>query len=303
MAHFLRIGTRSPWPRRTRAPSPKIWAGAGMVGANLPRPRPLSPYSDAPPPSRALGRTRKSAATVMMRTYAASNPRLPCSQLGSRAGARGSGDTRTPRCSRILRTTGGLVIVADISEREAIVALLTHLGVPTEPPPIARARDGGRAARRAPRHRWCTISPGLSRTSDAPCDAGRGRGTPACGSTPHGGQETLRGSCGPAWTATPLRPIRGALPRAALDPRESGSPSAGTRPPRRPSSGCRRCARTEMQEDAAHGPRRRKRAEDAHMPRDDGVRAAAEAPELARRQDVRERLNTARARRSPSPLG
>jgi len=32
-------------------------------------------------------------------------------------------------------------IVADISEREAIVAILTHLGIPTEPPPIARARD------------------------------------------------------------------------------------------------------------------------------------------------------------------
>ena len=32
-------------------------------------------------------------------------------------------------------------VVADISEREAIVAILTHLGIPTEPPPIARARD------------------------------------------------------------------------------------------------------------------------------------------------------------------
>jgi len=32
-------------------------------------------------------------------------------------------------------------IVADISEREAIVAILSHLGIPTEPPPIARARD------------------------------------------------------------------------------------------------------------------------------------------------------------------
>jgi hypothetical protein len=37
---------------------------------------------------------------------------------------------------------GGLRrVVADISERQAIVALLTHLGIPTEPPPIARARD------------------------------------------------------------------------------------------------------------------------------------------------------------------
>ncbi|WP_437979374.1 transposase [Sorangium sp. So ce295] len=35
-------------------------------------------------------------------------------------------------------------LVADIgqrAQREAIVALLTHLGIPTEPPPIARARD------------------------------------------------------------------------------------------------------------------------------------------------------------------
>ncbi|WP_437912534.1 hypothetical protein WME73_36290 [Sorangium sp. So ce302] len=32
-------------------------------------------------------------------------------------------------------------LVADISEREAIVAILTHLGIPSEPPPIARAGD------------------------------------------------------------------------------------------------------------------------------------------------------------------
>ncbi|WP_437896565.1 hypothetical protein [Sorangium sp. So ce124] len=35
-------------------------------------------------------------------------------------------------------------LVADIgqrAQREAIVALLTHLGIPTEPPPIARARE------------------------------------------------------------------------------------------------------------------------------------------------------------------
>jgi hypothetical protein len=34
-------------------------------------------------------------------------------------------------------------VVADIgqrAQREAIVAILTHLGIPTEPPPIARAR-------------------------------------------------------------------------------------------------------------------------------------------------------------------
>ncbi|WP_437579306.1 hypothetical protein [Sorangium sp. So ce887] len=32
-------------------------------------------------------------------------------------------------------------IIADISEHEAIVAILTHVGISTEPPPIARARD------------------------------------------------------------------------------------------------------------------------------------------------------------------
>jgi hypothetical protein len=31
--------------------------------------------------------------------------------------------------------------VADISEREVIVALLAHLALPTEAPPIARARS------------------------------------------------------------------------------------------------------------------------------------------------------------------
>jgi hypothetical protein len=32
-------------------------------------------------------------------------------------------------------------IIADISERDGIVAILAHLGLPTEPPPIARARS------------------------------------------------------------------------------------------------------------------------------------------------------------------
>ncbi|XYI02126.1 hypothetical protein ACMHYB_21055 [Sorangium sp. So ce1128] len=32
-------------------------------------------------------------------------------------------------------------LVADISEREVIVAILKHLGLPSEPPPIARARS------------------------------------------------------------------------------------------------------------------------------------------------------------------
>ncbi|XYI02182.1 hypothetical protein ACMHYB_21345 [Sorangium sp. So ce1128] len=32
-------------------------------------------------------------------------------------------------------------LVADISEREVIVALLKHVGLPSEAPPIARARS------------------------------------------------------------------------------------------------------------------------------------------------------------------
>ena len=34
-------------------------------------------------------------------------------------------------------------IIADVDERSAVVAILAHLGLPTEPPPIARARDPG----------------------------------------------------------------------------------------------------------------------------------------------------------------
>ncbi|WP_437912518.1 hypothetical protein WME73_36195 [Sorangium sp. So ce302] len=40
-------------------------------------------------------------------------------------------------------------VVADIgqrAQREAIVAIVTHLGIPTEPPLIARARDPSFAA-------------------------------------------------------------------------------------------------------------------------------------------------------------
>ena len=39
-------------------------------------------------------------------------------------------------------TVGSYVarILADISEPDVIVAILGHLGLPTEPPPIARAR-------------------------------------------------------------------------------------------------------------------------------------------------------------------
>ncbi|XYI02334.1 hypothetical protein ACMHYB_22275 [Sorangium sp. So ce1128] len=47
-------------------------------------------------------------------------------------------DVLACRCGRRRR------VVADIgqrAQREAIVALLTHLGIRTEPPPIARARD------------------------------------------------------------------------------------------------------------------------------------------------------------------
>ena len=32
-------------------------------------------------------------------------------------------------------------IVSDVQARSAVVAILTHLSLPTEPPPIARARD------------------------------------------------------------------------------------------------------------------------------------------------------------------
>jgi hypothetical protein len=32
-------------------------------------------------------------------------------------------------------------ILADVQERSAVVAILEHLGLPTEGPPIARARD------------------------------------------------------------------------------------------------------------------------------------------------------------------
>ncbi len=32
-------------------------------------------------------------------------------------------------------------IVSDMQDRDAVVAILAHLGLPTEPPPIARARD------------------------------------------------------------------------------------------------------------------------------------------------------------------
>jgi hypothetical protein len=36
---------------------------------------------------------------------------------------------------------GRRAIVADISDSEVVVALLAHLGLPTEAPPLARARS------------------------------------------------------------------------------------------------------------------------------------------------------------------
>ena len=38
---------------------------------------------------------------------------------------------------------GRRAIVADISDSEVVVAILVHLGLPTEAPPIARARSPG----------------------------------------------------------------------------------------------------------------------------------------------------------------
>jgi hypothetical protein len=39
------------------------------------------------------------------------------------------------------RCGGRRAIVADISDRNVVVALLAHLGLPTEAPPVARARS------------------------------------------------------------------------------------------------------------------------------------------------------------------
>ena len=36
---------------------------------------------------------------------------------------------------------GGGAIVADVSDRNVVVAILAHLGLPTEAPPVARARS------------------------------------------------------------------------------------------------------------------------------------------------------------------
>src|SRR5436309_1635834 len=49
---------------------------------------------------------------------------------------------RTPAAFHLACQCGGRRrTVADIAEREEIVAILTHLGIPTEPPLLARARD------------------------------------------------------------------------------------------------------------------------------------------------------------------
>jgi hypothetical protein len=44
-------------------------------------------------------------------------------------------DVLTCPCGRRRR------VVADITERDVIVKILQHVGLPTEPPPIARARS------------------------------------------------------------------------------------------------------------------------------------------------------------------
>ena len=37
-------------------------------------------------------------------------------------------------------------IVSDVHERSAVIAIVAHLGLPTEPPPLARARDPAQMA-------------------------------------------------------------------------------------------------------------------------------------------------------------
>ena len=68
-------------------------------------------------------------------------------QLAAVAGACGAALLLLARGRLLL--LGGLTLlalaeaglVADLSEREVIVAILKHLGLPSEPPPIARARS------------------------------------------------------------------------------------------------------------------------------------------------------------------
>jgi hypothetical protein len=60
--------------------------------------------------------------------------------VASIAGAGSKPNTISDRPAR-LSCGGRRHVLADILEREAIDAILTHLGLPTEPPPIARGRS------------------------------------------------------------------------------------------------------------------------------------------------------------------
>src|SRR5262249_4500985 len=83
----------------------------GAGGSLAPAPLPVAPVAlreDIPPPPPVVDRGRG----AWLATYAASNPRPVCTQSGSRAGARGSGEDRRPRGSRIGRTTTGSTRVA-----------------------------------------------------------------------------------------------------------------------------------------------------------------------------------------------
>ncbi len=100
---FARPTTRlDPAPSGFRGLPPRT-RGAGERG---------SPSADTRPPWRPSSGARHRRGSRPAPHAASSNPRSTCSQSGSRAGARGSGEARTPRCSRIWRTTWGSVIVA-----------------------------------------------------------------------------------------------------------------------------------------------------------------------------------------------
>ncbi|XYI02242.1 transposase [Sorangium sp. So ce1128] len=89
----------------------------------------------APPPRGYLGPSGERAHEPRRRHRPA---RLRTHRLGFPHPPRLLDDVFACPCGRRRR------VVADIgqrAQREAIVALLTHLGIPTEPPPIARARD------------------------------------------------------------------------------------------------------------------------------------------------------------------
>jgi hypothetical protein len=97
------LASASPWRSRI-GPRPD----AGAAGAE--------PRGDEPPPSTKKNRGGyRPWAELLQRTYLADVLACPC-------GAR--------------RT-----IIADISDPPVVAAILAHLGMPTVPPPIARARD------------------------------------------------------------------------------------------------------------------------------------------------------------------